>query len=118
MLRNVPQVLSPELLKTLSEMGHGDRILLTDANYPAESMGRNCKVIRCDGLRVPTVLDAILKVIRLDEAVEKPVSLMAVAEGDHVETPVWDTYKQIVSSYDERGEKAFQEIERFAYYDL
>lgn len=117
MLRNVPQILSPELLKILSEMGHSDRIVLTDANFPAESMGKNCKVVRCDGLKVPQMLDAILQVMRLDEAVEKPVSLMAVAEGDMCETPIWDTYKEIVESYDKRGGQAFREIERFAFYE-
>ena len=117
MLKNVPQILSPELLKTLSEMGHGDRILLTDANYPAESMGRDCKVIRCDGLRVTEVLDAVLRLIPLDAAVEKPVSVMAVPADDPVETPVWDEYKKIVSKYDERGGKTFQEIERFKFYE-
>lgn len=98
-------------------MGHSDRIVLTDANFPAESMGRNCKVVRCDGLGVPQVLDAVLRLMRLDEAVEKPVSLMAVAEGDDCETPVWDTYKEIVSRYDSRGGEAFQEIERFSFYE-
>ena len=118
MLKNVPQILSPELLKTLSEMGHGDRILLTDANYPADSMGKNCRVIRCDGLRVTEVLDAVLRLIPLDAAVEKPVSLMAVSKGENVETPVWDEYKKIVAKYDERGASTFQEIERFKFYDL
>lgn len=117
MLRNVPQILSPELLKVVSEMGHSDRIVLTDANFPAESMGKACKVVRCDGLKVPQVLDAILRIMRLDEAVEKPVSLMAVAEGDTCETPIWETYKEIVGNYDKRGAQAFQEIERFAFYE-
>lgn len=117
MLRNVPQILSPELLKIISEMGHSDRIVLTDANFPAESMGKSGKVVRCDGLKVPQVLDAILRVMRLDAAVEKPVSLMAVAEGENCETTIWDTYKEIVARYDERGKQAFQEIERFAFYE-
>lgn len=117
MLRNVPQILSPELLKVISEMGHSDRIVLTDANFPAESMGRNCKVIRCDGLKVPQVLDAILKVMRLDEAIDKPATLMEVAEGDDCDTPIWDVYKEIVSNYDKRGAEAFQEMERFTFYE-
>ena len=53
MLKNIPSILSPELLKTLCEMGHSDRIVIADGNFPAESMGRNCKVIRADGHGVP-----------------------------------------------------------------
>ncbi len=117
MLRNVPQILSPELLKVVSEMGHSDRIVLTDANFPAESMGKACKVVHCDGLKVPQVLNAILRIVHLDEAVEKPVSLMTVAEGDTCETPIWETYKEIVGKYDKHGAQAFQEIERFAFYE-
>lgn len=48
---------------------------------------------------------------------EKPVNLMEVMPGDTVETPIWDTYKEIVAKYDERGEKAIGNIERFAFYD-
>ena len=60
MLKNIPAILSPELLKTLCEMGHSDRIIIADGNFPAESMGKNCKVIRADGHGVPELLDAIL----------------------------------------------------------
>lgn len=117
MLKNIPQILSPQLLKVLCEMGHSDRIVITDGNFPVESMGKNSIVVRCDGHGVPEILDAILRVFPLDEAIEKPVSLMAVSEGDDTETPIWDTYKEIVGNYDERGESAFTEIERFAFYE-
>ena len=62
MLKNIPKILSPELLKVLCEMGHSDRIVIADGNFPAESMGKNAIVIRCDGHGVPELLDAILKV--------------------------------------------------------
>ncbi len=117
MLKNIPQILSPELLKVLCEMGHSDRIIIADGNFPAESMGKNAKVIRCDGHGVPEILDAILKVFPLDIYVDQPVNLMEVVPGDDVETPIWDTYKEIVAKYDERGEKAVGNIERFAFYE-
>ncbi len=117
MLKNIPQILSPELLKVLCEMGHSDRIIIADGNFPAESMGKNAKVIRCDGHGVPEILDAILKVFPLDIYVDQPVNLMEVVPGDTVETPIWDTYKEIVAKYDERGEKAVGNIERFAFYE-
>ncbi len=117
MLKGIPQILSPELLKVLCEMGHSDRLIISDGNFPAESMGKNAIVIRCDGHGVPEILDAILKVFPLDTYVEKPVNLMEVMPGDPVETPIWDTYKDIVAKYDNRGAKAVGNIERFAFYD-
>lgn len=117
MLKNVPQILPPVLLKVLCEMGHSDRILIADGNFPSESMGRNAIVIRMDGYDVPAVLDAILQIFPLDEAVDKPVSLTQVMPGEDVETPIWDVYKEIVSKYDRRGAECFREVERFAFYD-
>ncbi|MBR6790522.1 MAG: L-fucose mutarotase [Oscillospiraceae bacterium] len=117
MLKGIPPILSPELLKVLCEMGHSDRIVIADGNFPAETMGKNAIVIRCDGHGVPELLDAILKLFPLDSYVEKPVSLMQVMAGDTVETPIWDTYKEIVAKYDDRGSEAVGEIERFAFYE-
>lgn len=117
MLKGIPKIISPELLKVLCEMGHSDRIVLSDGNFPAESMGKDCKVIRCDGHGVPELLEAILKVFPLDTYIEKPVNLMEVVPGDTVETPIWDIYKEIVGIYDERGADAVSNIERFAFYE-
>ena len=117
MLKNIPKILSPELLKVLCEMGHGDRLVISDGNFPAESMGKNAKVIRMDGHGVPEILDAILQLFPLDTYVEKPVGLMEVVPGDPVETPIWNTYFDTVQKYDARGENAVQYIERFAFYD-
>ncbi|MCD8197460.1 MAG: fucose isomerase [Lachnospiraceae bacterium] len=117
MLKGIPKILSPELLMVLDEMGHGDRLVISDGNFPAESMGKDAIVIRCDGHGVPEILDAILQLFPLDTYVEHPVNLMEVVPGDDVETPIWDTYKEIVSKYDSRGAAAFGNIERFAFYD-
>ncbi len=80
-------------------------------------MGKNAIVIRCDGHGVPEILEAILKVFPLDTYVEKPMNLMEVMPGDNVETPIWDTYKEIVAKYDGRGADAIGNIERFAFYE-
>ena len=117
MLKGIPEILSPELLKVLCEMGHSDRLVIADGNFPVESMGKNAITIRCDGHGVPEILDAILKLFPLDTYVEHPVNLMEVMPGDNVETPIWDTYKEIVAKYDERGDKAVGNIERFAFYE-
>ncbi len=117
MLKNVPKILSPELLKVLCEMGHSDRLVIADGNFPSESMGKNAIVIRADGHGTSEILDAILKVFPLDTYVEKPVNLMQVMPGDNVETPIWDEYEKIVSKNDERGKNAIGQIERFAFYE-
>lgn len=117
MLKGIPQILSPELLRVLCEMGHSDRLVIADGNFPAESMGRDAIVIRCDGHGVPELLDAILKLFPLDTYTEHPVNLMEVMPGDPVKTPIWDIYKEIVAKYDSRGAKAVGNIERFAFYD-
>ena len=119
MLKGIPKILSPELLKVLCEMGHSDRIVIADGNFPSESMGKDAIVIRCDGHGVPEILDAILQVFPLDTYVENPVNLMQLMPDDvgKVETPIWDTYKEIVKKHDDRGEAAIGNIERFAFYD-
>ena len=117
MLKGIPKILSPELLKVLCEMGHSDTIVLADGNFPAESMGKNAKVIRADGHGVCELLDAILTLFPLDTYVEHPVQLMQVMAGDPVKTPIWEDYKAIVARYDERGESAIGTTERFAFYE-
>ena len=117
MLKGIPPILSPELLKVLCEMGHSDRIVIADGNFPAESMGKNAIVVRCDGHGVPEILDAILQVFPLDTYVEKPVSLMEVMKGDNAKTPIWDTYKAIIAKHDDRGADTVGTIERFAFYE-
>ena len=84
MLKGIPEILSPELLKVLCEMGHSDRLVIADGNFPVESMGKNAITIRCDGHGVPEILDAILKLFPLDTYVEHPVNLMEVMPGDNV----------------------------------
>ncbi len=117
MLKNIPPILSPAMLKVLCEMGHSDRLVIADGNFPAESMGKNAIVLRCDGHGVPELLDAILTVFPLDTYVEHPVQLMEVMPGDPAETPIWDTYKDIIRKHDVRGADTVGTTERFAFYE-
>lgn len=117
MLKKIPKILSPELLKVLCEMGHGDRIVLADGNFPSESMGKDAIVVRMDGHGIPELLDAILELFPLDTYVEHPVQLMEVMPGDPVETPIWDEYAAILDRQDARGAQTIGHIERFAFYD-
>ena len=117
MLKGIPEILSPELLTVLCEMGHSDRLVIADGNFPVMSMGKNAQIIRMDGHGGPEILDAILRVFPLDTYIEKPVNLMEVMPGDDVQTPIWDVYKKTVEKYDERGKNAIGEIERFKFYE-
>jgi L-fucose mutarotase len=114
LLKGIPQILSPELLKILMEMGHGDEIILGDGNFPAASNAQ--RLVRCDGHGVPELLDAILKLFPLDTFVEKPVSLMGVVPGDKYVPEIWKTYSEIIEKYDGRA-KNFEFIERFEFYE-
>ena len=117
MLKGIPKILSPELLKVLCEMGHSDRLVIADGNFPAESIGKNAKVVRMDGHGTCEILEAVLQLFPLDTYVEHPVNLMQVMTGDDVETPIWDSYNNIVKNADERGESAVGQIEWFAFYE-
>lgn len=113
MLKKIPSILSPELLKVLMEMGHGDEIIIADGNFPSASMGK--RLIRLDGHGVPEVLSAILELMPLDTYVDNPVALMEVVKGDTYKPEIWDTYKEVIQQ--KEGEKKIENIERFAFYD-
>ena len=115
MLKGIPAILPPKLLKVLCEMGHGDEITIGDANFPGASLCS--RVIRMDGHGVPEILDAILTLMPLDQYVDHPAGLMQVMPGDKTETPIWDIYKEILGKHEERGAGCLEEIERFAFYD-
>lgn len=114
MLKNIPKILSPEMVKTLMEMGHGDEIVIADGNFPAEAIGK--RVVRCDGHGVPELLDAIMQLFPLDTYTDKPVMLMEVVPGDPVVPKIWDEYKNIINKYEPENCK-IEMIERFAFYE-
>ena len=114
MLKGIPKILSPELLKVLCEMGHGDTIVIADGNFPAQSVGKNAIVVRMDGHGATQVLRAILQLFPLDDFVETPVTLM---QADGYDPPIWQEYIKAVEQEDVRGAQAFCTIERFAYYE-
>jgi L-fucose mutarotase len=114
MLKGIPPIISPDLMKVLLEMGHGDEIVLADGNFPAASCAQ--RLIRADGHNIPELLDAVLKLFPLDQYVEKPLSLMEVVPGDPAVPFIWNEYKTIVKNYSEVFDD-FEKIERFAFYD-
>lgn len=112
MLKGIPSILSPELLKIMMEMGHGDEIIIADGNFPAASHAQ--LLVRCDGHGVPEVLEAILKLLPLDQYVESPVALMSVVPGDPIVPVIWDEYKAEIAKY---GDVKIEYLERFAFYE-
>lgn len=97
MLKGIPSIISPELLKVLMEMGHGDELLISDGNFPATTRGP--LVLRADGHGVTELLTAILKLFPLDKSVASPVALMEVpqSEGGYV-PPIWAEYKKAIAA--------------------
>lgn len=113
MLKGIPPVLSPELLKILSEMGHGDEIVIADANFPSASIAQN--LVRADGIKASELLDAVLQVFPLDQYDDNNFVLMQKCEGDTVDVSVWDEYTEILKSHEPDAKVSF--CERFAYYE-
>ncbi len=114
MLKNIPNVLSPDLLKILMEMGHGDELVIADGNFPAATVAR--RLVRADGLGGATMLDAILQLLPLDQYVPQPAALMAVVPGDPVTPVIWDEYNAIIRRYEPKFVD-FEFVERFAFYE-
>ena len=111
MLKGIPSIISPELLKILMEMGHGDELVIADGNFPSNRIGQ--RVVRLDGHNVPEIMEAILKLYPLD-TYAVPVALMAKVPGDTVETPIWDTYAEITGKYTDAKPEF---LERYEFYE-
>ncbi|MCQ2481082.1 MAG: L-fucose mutarotase [Clostridia bacterium] len=112
MLKNISPILSPELLKILMEMGHGDEIVIGDGNFPAASVAQ--RLVRLDGHGVNEIVDAILKLMPLDTYVESPVALMDNGDKDNL-PPIWEDYKATIKANE--GDHNIELVERFAFYE-
>ena len=114
MLRNIDPILSPDLLRALRAMGHGDEIVIADANFPGSSLGPSC--IRADGSDASEMLAAVLSVMPLDAFVPNPaIAMQVVDDPDAVPDAVADFQKIIDRTADNPA--PVQAIERFAFYD-
>ncbi len=116
MLKNIPSIISPEFLKVLCEMGHGDELVIADGNFPTESVGKDAVVIRADGHGVTELLDAVLTLIPLDQYSDYQVALMSVVEGDPCQPVIWEEYKALLAAYEPKYGN-IEMMERFAFYD-
>jgi L-fucose mutarotase len=114
MLKGISPLLSPALLATLCEMGHGDEIVLADAHFPAASLAR--RLVRADGLGIAELLDAILPLFELDSYVGSPVSMMAPVAGDVLDPEVEESYRAALMRHTPATAPPAR-IERFAFYE-
>ncbi len=114
MLRNIPAILSPDILHTLRAMGHGDVLAITDANFPAYSMG--CKVHRLDGIPATDVLDAVLTLMPLDSFIPDPAYTMQVVVDADAVPEIVAEFQGIIDRVSDNPTK-ITSAERFAFYD-
>ena len=114
MLRGISPLLSPELLAALCQMGHGDEIVLADAHFPGESLGR--PVIRADGLQVADLLDAVLPLLVLDQYDDQNLIMMAAVPGDELDPSVEAAYRASIDRH-QPDAPPIHRIERFAFYE-
>lgn len=113
MLKGIPDIISPELLKILCEMGHGDEIVFADANFPSASIAKN--LVRADGIELSKLLSATLDLFPLDQYDDEHFVLMQKCEGDNADTSAWDDYKKILNQKSPNSKVTF--CERFDYYE-
>ncbi|HHW08539.1 MAG TPA: L-fucose mutarotase [Firmicutes bacterium] len=114
MLKGISPAIGPELLVTLHRMGHGDEIVLADAHFPGESLGK--RVIRADGVNICTLLDGILPLFALDTYVSDPLIMMAPSGNDTLDPAVEAAYRQVILKH-EPGAPPIVRISRFAFYE-
>ena len=113
MLIGISPVISPDLLDALFRMGHGDEIVLADSFFPGDSC--NSRVIRADGIRIPTLLEGILPLMNLDHAAP-PVMMMQATPGDSLDPEVEKSYRKVIDKL-WPGTPPTVNIERFAFYE-
>ena len=122
MLKGISPILSPDLLKVLASMGHGDEIVIADGNFPADSMAN--RLVRLDGHGVVPILNAVLDLIPLDKFVDKPAALMQVAPGTGSEPEIWADFRKCIADKDDLFAMGGRDIsvsieilERFTFYE-
>lgn len=113
MLKGINPILSPELLKTLAEMGHGDEIILADAHFPGHTFCKN--TIRYDGIHIPNLLEGILPLFELD-SYDDPLIMMDAVDGDELDPSVEEAYLNVINKYTNTS-SVINRIDRFSFYE-
>lgn len=113
MLKKIPKLLSPELVRIMMEMGHGDELVLADANFPGHAL--HSRVTRCDGIAIPELLTAIMELFPLDHYAAQQAVLMSVVPGDAVVPVIWDMYKEIITGAEPQAVIGYED--RYGFYE-
>jgi L-fucose mutarotase len=113
MLKGIAPCISPDLLKVLAEMGHGDEIILADAHFPGHTL--NARILRADGVSITMLLEGILPLFELDSYAE-PLVMMAAVEGDKLDKKVENCYMETVHQFVPKAKPPIR-IDRFAFYE-
>lgn len=113
MLHNIPPILSPDLLHSLRAMGHGDEIVIADANFPGTALGQRCH--RLDGISATDALHAILSLLPLDSFVPDPALVMQVVGDPDAVPPVVAEFQSIITQTADNPAQIAR-LERFAFY--
>ena len=115
MLKGISPILSPELLKIIAEMGHGDELVLADGNFPGTSIGKRC--VRCDGHGCAEVMRAVLQIFPLDDFVAAPMAVMEVPDGMFPgnQAPIWKAFREAADT--DMPSAQFEMMEHDAFID-
>ena len=114
MLKGIDPIVSPDLLKILAEMGHGDEIVLSDAHFPGHTFCPK-NVLRGDGLQIPALLEGIIPLFELD-SYDDPLIMMSAVEGDELDPQVETDYLAAIKK-NAPGAPGVTRIGRFEFYD-
>ena len=114
MLKNIPACISPDLMHALMSMGHGDEIVLADADFPGPSGSR--LLLRADGVQLTAILDAILTLFPLDSFVDCPAATMDYRAWSETEPESYAGFRDIIKRH-EPAFTDFEYVERFAFYE-
>jgi L-fucose mutarotase len=113
MLKGISSCISPDLLKVLAEMGHGDEIILADAHFPGHTL--NARVLRADGVAITIMLEGILPLFELDSCAD-PLVMMAAVEGDELDPQLEIRYMETIRRFVSKVQPPVR-IDRFAFYE-
>lgn len=114
MLRNIPKILPPDLVKYMMEMGHADYMVIADAGFPGTAHAK--RLVRMDSVEIPALLEAVLPFFPLDYFVEDPVRLMQKLPQEP-EVTIWNTYRELLEKYDtDHAFKGFHYLDRLPFY--
>lgn len=114
MLKGISPLISPQLLDVMSRMGHGDELVLADAHFPGESLGK--RIIRADGLRIADLLEAIMPLFELDTYVPHPLIMMEPVAGDQLDTAVEVSYLKRISLTN-KTVPPVKRLDRYTFYE-